>query len=397
MVTKRLYMHREYDWAVFLAILLYIHTAFVFSAIGVAWIELIRTLDISYTLLGLISVVGAGLSLVSMLVGGSLISRYGSRKTLLATIPILALSHCALALAPSQIVLIGANIGWGVGFGALLVATTTVVLDWERERRKRLIDPFQAAWNVASILGAVGAGWALTIGWNFQQILLTAAVTAFPLWLLIAFSKFPTSGIIEEPAHPFATIGIIASNRSLAILGIVVIFATFAQNVGQTWSPIYLNTIGASPLISGIALASFQAATALFRFVNGAIVKSVGTRTALLSGAFGMCIAAALLLYSQHQYVVLAAFVILGAAVAGAQPMTLAIAVRLMPTRIAVVSSGIMALGEVGFIMSTPILGWLGDTYSLQQSMATALPCGLLIMLLLFFLPKIPTHMKSPR
>ena len=80
MVTKRLYMHWEYDWAVFLAILLYIHTAFVFSAIGVAWIELIRTLDISYTLLGLISVVGAGLSLVSMLVGGSLISRYGSPK-----------------------------------------------------------------------------------------------------------------------------------------------------------------------------------------------------------------------------------------------------------------------------------------------------------------------------
>jgi MFS family permease len=250
---------------------------------------------------------------------------------------------------------------------------------------------------VASILGAVGAGWALTIGWNFQQILLTAAVTAFPLWLLIAVSKFPTSGIIEEPAHPFATIGIIASNRSLAILGIVVIFATFAQNVGQTWSPIYLNTIGASPLISGIALASFQAATALFRFVNGDIVKSVGTRAALLSGALGMCIAAALLLYSQHQYVVLAAFVILGAAVAGAQPTTLAIAVRLMPTRIAVVSSGIMALGEVGFIMSTPILGWLGDTYSLQQSMATALPCGLLIMLLLFFLPKIPAHTKIPR
>ena len=397
MVTKRLYMHTAYDWAVFLAILLYIHTALVFSAIGVAWIELIKTLDISYTLLGLISVVGAGLSLVSMLVGGSLISRYGCRKTLLGTIPVLALSHCALALAPSQLVLIAANIGWGVGFGALLVATTTVVLDWERERRKRLIDPFQAAWNVASILGAVGAGWALTIGWNFQHILLTAAATALPLWLLIAFSKFPTSGIVEEPAHPFATIGIIASNRSLAILGIVVIFATFAQNVGQTWSPIYLNTIGASPLISGIALASFQAATALFRFVNGAIVKSVGTRAALLSGALGMCIAAALLLYSQHQYVVLAAFVILGGAVAGAQPTTLAIAVQLMPTRIAVVSSGIMALGEVGFIMSTPILGWLGDTYSLQQSMATALPCGLLIMLLLFFLPKIPAHMKSPR
>ena len=397
MVTKRLYMHTAYDWAVFLAILLYIHTALVFSAIGVAWIELIKTLDISYTLLGLISVVGAGLSLVSMLVGGSLISRYGCRKTLLGTIPVLALSHCALALAPSQLVLIAANIGWGVGFGALLVATTTVVLDWERERRKRLIDPFQAAWNVASILGAVGAGWALTIGWNFQHILLTAAATALPLWLLIAFSKFPTSGIVEEPAHPFATIGIIASNRSLAILGIVVIFATFAQNVGQTWSPIYLNTIGASPLISGIALASFQAATALFRFVNGAIVKSVGTRAALLSGALGMCIAAALLLYSQHQYVVLAAFVILGGAVAGAQPTTLAIAVQLMPTRIAVVSSGIMALGEVGFIMSTPILGWLGDTYSLQQSMATALPCGLIIMLLLFFLPNIPAHMKSPR
>lgn len=115
MVTKRLYLYGSHDWSMIVTFLLYVHTALIFSVINVAWIDLIRELGISYTFVGLIAVVGAGLSMVSMLLGGSIVGRFGARKTLIVTVPILVISHACLALAPSQTMLFAVNVGWGWG------------------------------------------------------------------------------------------------------------------------------------------------------------------------------------------------------------------------------------------------------------------------------------------
>jgi MFS family permease len=388
MATRTLYLYGAYDWALALTVLLYIQTALTFSAISVAWIDLIKTFAISYTFLGFISVIGAALSMVSMLIGGSIVSHIGTRKTLLITIPLLVFSHLLLALAPSQSMLIVVNVGWGLGFGAMLVACTSVVIDWERVRGKRIIDAFQAGWNVASIAGAVLGGYLLSIGWDYRDIMWLAAMSSAPFVVLIGLSAFPRSGAHEESGHPFAGLQLIAGHRTLAIIGALVVITTFAQNIGVSWSPIYLDTLGADPLISGSALAAFQGATALFRLSNGLLVTRFGARAILWCGAVGITFAGVLLYFSTNQYFVLAAFIILGAAVAGAQPTAISLGVKLMPTRTALVSGGILALGEVGFTVSTPMLGWLADQASLQTALATALPCGVLMWIVVFWLPR---------
>ncbi|NBU64216.1 MAG: MFS transporter [Chloroflexia bacterium] len=387
MVTKRLYLYGAHDWAMVLTFLLYIHTALVFSVINVAWIDLIHELGISYTSVGLISVIGAGFSMLSMLLGGSIVGRFGARQTLIMTVPILVISHASLALAPSQLILFAVNVGWGVGFGAMLVACTTIIIDWERERRKRIIDPFQASWNIASIAGALLGGYLLSIGWTFISVMWLASLTSIPIWILIVFAKFPGSGVVEESSHPFEALRIIGQYRELALLGFMIVGVTFSQNVGQTWSPIYLDTLGANPFVSGAALAGFQSATALFRLINGLLVTRYGARTVLMVAAITMIGAASMLILSRDQYVVFAAFILLGGAVAGATPTAITLGVQLAPNRTAAVSAGILTLGEVGFTISTPVLGWLGDAFSLQWALATALPCGILMFVAVLFLP----------
>jgi MFS family permease len=387
MHTRKLYLYGPHDWALILTFLIYVQTAIVFSAIGVAWIDLLKVLNISYTLLGIISVIGAGLSMVSMMIGGSLVSHFGARRTMIGFAPILFVSHMALALVPSTLTLVFVNIGWGIGFGALIVACTTVVIDWERERRKRVIDPFQASWNIASIVGALLGGWLLSNGWDFKQIMWLAVATSVPLWIILLFSQIPSSGIVEESGNPLESLRVLRLDRSLTILAGIIIVITFAQNIGVTWSPIYLDTLGADPFISGVALAAFQGATALFRLINGILVRFFGDKIVLWSGAIGVITAGSMLFMSRDQYIVLGAFVLLGAAVAGAQPTAIALGVRLMPTRTALVSAGILAVGEVGFVISTPILGWVGDLASLQYSLSLALPCGIIALLFVFGIP----------
>ena len=337
MTTKRLYLYGSHDWSMIVTFLLYIHTALIFSVINVAWIDLIHELGISYTFVGLIAVVGAGLSMISMLLGGSIVGRFGARKTLIVTLPILVISHACLAFAPSQLMLFAVNAGWGIGFGALLVACTTVIIDWERERRKRIIDPFQASWNIASIIGALLGGYLLSIGWTFISVMWLASLTSIPIWILIVFAKFPGSGIVEESGHPFEAIRVIGQHRELALLGFMIVVVTFSQNVGQTWSPIYLDTLGANPLISGAALAGFQSATALFRLINGVLVTRHGARAVLMVAAFTMIAAACMLLLSRNQYIVFAAFILLGASIAGATPTAITLGVQLATPNLSVI------------------------------------------------------------
>lgn len=388
MHTRKLYLYGLHDWSLILTTLIYVQTAIVFATIAVAWIDLLKALSISYTLLGVISVIGAGLSMISMMIGGSLVSHFGARATMIFAAPLIFVSHAALALFPSTLTLIIVNVGWGLGFGALIVACTAVVIDWERERRKRIIDPFQASWNIASIVGALLGGWLLSIGYDFKQIMWLAVLTSVPLWIGLLFTSIPGSGIVEEQGNPLESLRVLRLDRSLSVLAVIIIVITFAQNVGVTWSPIYLDTLGADPLISGAALAAFQGATALFRIVNGILVRWLGDKIVLWSGATGVILAGTLLLLSRDQYVVLAAFILLGAAVAGAQPTAISLGVRLLPTRTALVSAGILAVGEVGFVLSTPVLGWVSDLASLQYSLSLALPCGVIAFLLVFGIPK---------
>ncbi len=388
MHTRKLYLYGMHDWSLILTTLIYVQTATVFATIAVAWIDLLKALSISYTLLGVISVIGAGLSMISMMIGGSLVSHFGARTTMIFTAPLLFVSHAILALFPSTMTLIIVNVGWGLGFGALIVACTAVVIDWERERRKRIIDPFQASWNIASIVGALLGGWLLSIGYDFKQIMWLAVMTSVPLWICLLFTAIPGSGIVEEQGNPLESLRVLRLDRSLSVLAIIIIVITFAQNVGVTWSPIYLDTLGADPLISGAALAAFQGATALFRLINGVLVRWFGDKVVLWSGALGVIIAGTMLLISRDQYIVLSAFILLGSAVAGAQPTAISLGVRLLPTRTALVSAGILAVGEVGFVLSTPVLGWVSDLASLQYSLSLALPCGIIAFLLVFGIPQ---------
>jgi MFS family permease len=214
-----------------------------------------------------------------------------------------------------------------------------------------------------------------------------AVCTSVPLWVMLVCSAIPGSGIVEESGNPFESLRVLRIDRSLTVLAGVIIVITFAQNVGVTWSPIYLDTLGADPFISGVALASFQGATAVFRLINGMLVRWFGDKVVLWSGALGVISAGTMLLVSRDQYIVLSAFILLGAAVAGAQPTAISLGVRLLPTRTALVSAGILAVGEIGFVLSTPILGWVSDLVSLQYSLSLALPCGVIALLLIFGIP----------
>jgi fucose permease len=117
-------------------------------------------------------------------------------------------------------------------------------------------------------------------------------------------------------------------------------------------------------------------------------VSRFSAKVILFCGAVGICVSAILLYTVPNQYVVLFAFILMGAAIAGTQPTAISIGVRLHPTKSAALSSGIMALGELGFIISTPLTGWIADMHGMSVAMALALPCGIAMIIAVLLVPR---------
>jgi hypothetical protein len=255
-----------------LTFLLYIHTALIFSVINVAWIDLIHELGISYTFVGLISVFGAGFSMISMLLGGSIVGRFGARKTLTVTIPILVISHASLAFAPSQLMLFAVNVGWGVGFGAMLVACTTVIIDWGTGAPQTHHRPIPGIVEHCIDCGST-ARWLFVEHW--LDIYFGDVVSQSDQYPDLGARLYLPNSLGQGRRIIWASLRSDAGNRTISRISTTRIHDCCRHFFAKRWPkpgrPFISTLSGANPFISGAALAGFQSATALFRLINGLI------------------------------------------------------------------------------------------------------------------------------
>jgi fucose permease len=122
------------------------------------------------------------------------------------------------------------------------------------------------------------------------------------------------------------------------------------------------------------------------RVGNAWLVRFWGARISLLLSGAGLMLANILLLGGLWSAI--AAFIIMGLAVAGVVPTVLSAAAHLAPGRSALVTGGIMSVAYTGFIIIPPITGWVADALSLRAALLCIGLSGLAIVALARRLPE---------
>ena len=271
------------------------------------------------------------------------------------------------------------------------VAVVEVTINLEADRVEhalgsRIMNRSHAFWSIGFFSAAV-------VGALFSQFKVMLEIH----FLLVCGIAFLISKIIFEDY-------IVASPRHINVtkikkfslptgpIFVMVLFtmsAMLVEGASIDWSVIFMREIhSASPFISGFSLAMAAFSQALVRFFGDNLLNKFGPILISVASLFFMFLGIFLVVLSNSSTLAILGFLFLGAGSAVIFPMAISIAASRSdrPAETNVASLTQFAFGM--FLLGPPILGFVGEAYSLRWSFSLCIPLLILSCLMLLIMIK---------
>jgi MFS family permease len=284
--------------------------------------------------------VGLG-ALPAMAVTGRLVDRLGVR---IASPLLLALGIAGLApvlLAGSLPALCGCILLIGATSGAADVALNSLAGASEHGSGRPVITRAHAAFSASVVVGSLGTGAVRTLGVPSALPFAAVPAVALVVALMVAGPRTgparPVDAAVPTPAGA-ATARPRAPRPLLWLLlpvGLVGAAAFAVENAHQSWSAVFLgDELGASPLLTAAAPATFAAVAAIARFAAGLVDLDSGHRATvvLAGGASTAAVGTLVVAVAPGVPVALAGLVLAAAGTAVLFPVLLSTSTRTVPT-----------------------------------------------------------------
>ena len=271
------------------------------------------------------------------------------------------------------------------------VAVVEVAINLEADRvehalRSRIMNRSHAFWSIGFFSAAV-------VGALFSQFKVMLEIH----FLLVCGIAFLISKIIFEdyivasPRHTNVTT-IKKFSLPTGPIFVMVLFtmsAMLVEGASIDWSVIFMREIhSASPFISGFSLAMAAFSQALVRFFGDNLLNKFGPILISVASLFFMFLGIFLVVLSNSSTLAILGFLFLGAGSAVIFPMAISIAASRSdrPAETNVASLTQFAFGM--FLLGPPILGFVGEAYSLRWSFSLCIPLLILSCLMLLIMIK---------
>jgi MFS family permease len=344
--------------------------------------------------LGLLLLVGAVGSLVSLPLSGVVVQRLGAQRTVavFATLNVAGLLVASTAVALGSVWLAGAGLVlFGVGTGVWDAAMNIEGAAVEQRLGRAIMPRFHAGFSFGTMagagLGAVAAWWALPVVMHLGVVL--ALSLAGVLWAVRAFLPAGTHDAHEDAP---GTAGDAAPRRGAftawteprtLLIGLVVLAAALTEGAANDWvSLAVVDGFGTSNAVGAIGFAVFVTAMTGMRLLGTALLDRWG-RVPVLRLSAGLALAGLLVFgLVDNLAIAVVGIVAWGMGAALGFPVGMSAASddpRHAAARVAVVST----IGYSAFLAGPPLLGLLAEHVGYRQSLlAITVPVvvGLLVM-----------------
>ena len=268
-------------------------------------------LDLATSELGAILLVGAVGSLVTVLLAGGVVARWGSRATMLAAAVLFSVASLLLGLAPtvgSVPVLVAGVVLLSASFalGNVPMNVETVVI--ERRMGRTVVPQFHAAFSIGSV---AGSGLGALASWGQVPVLAQLAVVSVATlaWRVAAVPGAVLAPVVDprlDPADAPPTrrgTGMRAAlsawrERRTLVVGVVVMAAALSEGSANNWLAIAVvdgfdQPEAVAAVVFGTFVASMTAARlagtrVIDRFGRVAVLTASGVASLVGLGLFGL-------------------------------------------------------------------------------------------------------------
>ncbi|WP_127481097.1 MFS transporter [Nocardioides pantholopis] len=257
----------------------------------------------------------------------------------------------------------------------------------EQWRGRSILNSLHALWSVgAATGGAVGAAAAAADIGVGTQMAVNGAVWAAVAALGSVLAVVPAdvrAGLREGPAHQVrhAAGHAPARRRTLVLLAPLVVLAscgTLVEDIANNWVVLYLGQeAGAPTAVAGLGLTVVLGAQFVGRVLGDPMTDRWGRELVARAGGLLIAAGAALAVLAPAYPLALVGFGLTGLGCATLVPAAFAAAGRVpgLPE-----GTGIAVIGwlmRLGFLLTSPTVGWLSDATSLRVAMLVPLGAGL--------------------
>jgi MFS family permease len=336
-----------------------------------AHIPLVKSsLGLSDASLGL-ALLGAPLgSIIAMLATSALLPRVGSKRM----VQVCLVGYCAtgwtVGLAGSGPELFLALALWGVFMASLDVSMNGQAVFVERALGRPIMSSFHGVWSVGAFIG-VGIG-ALAVGAGVSLAAQLAVLGV--VGLVVAGSA--TRRMLPDPPHDPATdpeprAWTAWRNRSVLLLGAIVLAGMLSEGAVADWSAVYLHeSLGTTVSYAALGYAAFALTMVVGRLTGDRLLARFAPRTLLpiLAAIATVGMGAALLI--GEPAMTLVGFATLGIGIALVIPAAFTAAGRVPGVHPGAAVAVVSSVGWLGFIAGPPLIGHLSEAVTLPVALA---------------------------
>ncbi len=304
-------------------------------------------------------------SVLAMTVAGTVIARWGSRRTMIATMVGYGLAAPALGLADSLAGLFSALLVLGAFQGSLDVAMNAQAVAIETAYGRPIMSSFHACWSLGAFVGAGIGTVAVGLGVGLAPQLLTIGVA-----VALASPCLARPLIRNDQATDHHRIVLPWGNRRLLLLGGIMFASLLCEGAAADWTAVYLrDTLSAPTQVAGLGYASFAVAMFAGRAMGDRWVARYGGRrvVGVLAGAGAVTLGAVLPLGLPVPALV--GFAMYGLGLALVVPVCFSAAAAAGGSHAGHSIAAVATAGWVGFLLGPPAIGSLAHATSLPLAL----------------------------
>jgi fucose permease len=300
--------------------------------------------------------------LVSVPPGGHLADRIGRKPFLLASAVLTVAGLVATALAPGFGALLAAAVVTGVGSGGFEVGVNAVEVDHAGEDAGRAMNLLHFFFGVGAVAGPALAAATLGAGLDWRLACLVAAAPPAACGLALLPQHLRPGGKVA--VHDEAAI-----YRSPALWRYALVIALYValETSAYGWAASYWERRGASFLPSALLASLFWTTLTAGRLLGGAVADRMGlARFVRRSTAVALAVCAAWAAWPAPG-VTLACLLLLGLALSGIFPTTMALVTEAFPGHAGKVVAFLAVFASLGGFAGPTAAGRLADAVGIES------------------------------
>lgn len=339
---------------------------FLLNGVGIAsWAAHIpdakRKFGFSDATLGLALLALALGSVGTLVFGGQLVARVGSRRVTAVAALVFCLALPLLLLVPSVPLLFVVLPIFGACIGAMEVAVNVQAVAVEARYERPIMSTFHALFSVGGLLGAALASLTLALdiapGAHLAAVgLVLAALTALSLPHLLR---------IDDDA-PDDSAAFVLPTGPLLGLSLLAFFCLVAEGAMADWSAVYLHdTLGTDPAFAASGYAAFSIAMAAGRFGGDALRARFHAVTLVRASGILAAVGLGAALIIGQPVATLVGLACVGLGLANIVPILFTAAGQTPGIAPGMGIAAVASVGYFGFLLGPPAIGFVARATSL--------------------------------